>query len=160
MTDAAAPSPPQQNAPEPKLSIRNQFIRGLSFDNPGAPTPAVEKPTVNINVRVDANRHGDEDYIATLHIEAAAKDGESTIYDLKLAYAGVFRLENVEERILQPMLLIECPRLLFPFARRIVADVTRDGGYAPLMLDPIDFSRLYRGEMARRAQAQADAGQA
>ena len=145
--------------PAPQMQIRTQFTRGLTFRNPGAMQTFETQPTVTVNIHVDAAKSDDENYLVGLRIEVAAKAGEQEVYAINLDYAGLFRLTNVEPRSLEPILLIESPRILFPFARRIISDVTRDAGYTPLMLDPVDFVALYRREVARRA-AEQQAGDA
>ncbi|MFP5469134.1 MAG: protein-export chaperone SecB, partial [Alphaproteobacteria bacterium] len=104
---------------------------------------------------VQVRRGAEPNYEVELKISVHAKQEETTIFLAELLYGGVFQLFNIPAETLQPVLLIECPRLLFPFARRIIADMTRDGGYAPLMLDNIDFSQLYRQRMAQ-LQAEAE----
>lgn len=141
--------------PAPQMQIRTQFIRSLEFKNPGAMQTFEAAPTVNVNIHVDAAKSDEENFLVGLRIEASAKAGETDVYSVKLDYAGLFKLTNVEPRSLEPILLIECPRILFPFARRIVADTARDGGYSPLLLDPVDFVALYRQEITRRAEQQA-----
>lgn len=140
--------------PAPQLNIRAQLTRSLSFTNPGALKRYEKTPTIAVNINVDASKGGETEFIVGLKIEATAKSDEETVYSLSLDYAGVFNIANVEPKMLEPILLVECPRLLFPFARRIIADVTRDGGYQPMMLDPVDFVALYRRELDRRQNAQ------
>ncbi len=146
---------PAAAKPAPQLNIRAQLTRALTFTNPGALKRYEKAPTISVNINVDASKGGEEDYIVGLKIEANAKTEEEAVYSLSLDYAGVFNISNVEPKMLEPILLVECPRLLFPFARRIIADVTRDGGYQPMMLDPVDFVALYRRELERRQTAQA-----
>lgn len=141
--------------PAPQLNIRAQLIRTLSFENPGALKRFEKTPTIAVNINVDASKAGETEFVVGLKIDAAAKAEDDPVYTLKLDYAGVFSVTNVEAKMLEPILLVECPRLLFPFARRIIADCTRDGGYQPMMLDPVDFVALYRRELERRQTAQA-----
>ena len=136
----------------PNISIRAQLVRSLSFRNDGALTSPDGQPSVTVNIHVDAGKRGDDEFMVGLRIEASSKTESQEFYQISLDYAGVFEITNFEANMLEPLLLIECPRILFPFARRIIADVTRDGGYAPLMLDPVDFVALYRREISRRAQ--------
>ncbi len=144
--------------PAPQLNIRAQITRALTFTNPGALKRYEKTPTIAVNINVDASKGGENDYIVGLKIDANAKSDAEEVYSLSLDYAGVFNLTNVDPKMLEPILLVECPRLLFPFARRIIADITRDGGYQPMMLDPVDFVALYRRELDRRQAAQtADA---
>lgn len=142
-----------------KMSVLAQFIRDMSFENilvqKGSQGEVV--PDVKVQVNLDAKkRPTDNQYevVMKLEVNSTAKDGGATLFVLELEYGGVFQIENVPEDQLHPFLLIECPRMLFPFVRRIVSDVTRDGGFPPLNLETIDFLQLYRSELARRAQAE------
>lgn len=149
-------------APQPRLSILTQYIKDMSFENPRAPQPAPQgagRPEIQIKVDVAAQAMGEDRYEITLQLNVDAKSAGETIFLMELAYAGVFQLQNIPKESLQALVMIECPRLLFPFARRIVADATRDGGFPPLMIDPIDFVTLYRRKL-QEAQAQAQAQQA
>ena len=145
--------------PAPQLNIRAQLTRSLTFTNPGALRKFEKTPTIAVNINVDASKSESQDseFIVGLRIEANAKSEDESVYSLQLDYAGLFSITNVEPKMLEPVLLVECPRLLFPFARRIIADVTRDGGYQPMMLDPVDFVALYRREIERRQAEQAKA---
>ena len=105
-----------------------------------------------------ANAVADNDYEVTLSIEGKAQIGDMVLFNFELKYAGVFRIQNVPQENLHPVVMIECPRLLFPFAREIIATAVRDGGFPPLMLDPVDFVGLYRQNMERQAAAQAASG--
>ena len=108
-----------------------------------------------MQVNLDANKKADDQFEVILKLNIQAKAGEETVFILELDYGGRFHVENVPEEQLHPFLMIECPRMLFPYLRRIVGDITRDGGYPPLNLDNIDFLALYRQEIARRAAAQS-----
>jgi preprotein translocase subunit SecB len=146
-TEAAAQGT-EENTGENKvgLHILMQYVRDLSFENPGAPNfVAAKTPEVSVSANVGARKFSDTDYEVSLNfkIEAKIEDG-SVQFIAELDYCGVFRLTNVPEQDIRPILLIEAPRQMFPFARRILADATRDGGYPPIMLDPIDFMELYR----------------
>ena len=149
-------------APQPpKMSILAQFIRDLSFENilsQKGVTGEVQ-PDVQVQVNLDAKKRTAEnqyEVVMKLKIESKAKSTGDMLFLLELDYAGVFSIENVPEDQLHPFLLIECPRMLFPFVRRIVSDVSRDGGFPPLNLETIDFLALYRNEIARRQAAQGD----
>ena len=134
----------------PRLSILTQYVKDLSFENPRAPMglqPGQPRPEIQIQVDVQARQVGEEQFEVSLELNAEAKSGENTVFLMELTYGGVFALANIPADSLQPLLLIECPRLLFPFVRRIVSDVTRDGSFPPLMIDPIDFVALYRRRM-------------
>ena len=149
----------------PQLGIRTQYVKDLSFENPSAPNrpPEAERsPDITVNVQVEVRRLDETTFEVNLQITANARHEEKPVFLVELTYAGVFTLIGIPQEALEPALLVECPRLLFPFARRIVADVTRDGGFPPLLLAPIDFLALYRDGQARAraAQAQAQAAEA
>lgn len=151
---AAQPQPP-------RLNILSQYVKDLSFENPRAPQglSADQRPEIQIGVEANAKQMGENRYEVVLDIKANAKVGEEAVFVVELSYGSVFSIENVPAESLQAILMIECPRLVFPFARRIVGDVTRDGGFPPLMIDPIDFVGLYRRRVqaAQAAQAQQTA---
>lgn len=138
----------------PQVSILTQYVKDLSFENPNAPgsLQSTEPPRIDVNVSVNAKRGGDNVFEVELKISAKAAVGDVTSFVVELLYAGVFGLANVPEEALEPFLIIEAPRIIFPFARRIVADCTRDGGFPPLMLDPIDFASLYMAQQGQGAQ--------
>lgn len=143
-----------------KMNILAQFVRDMSFENIMAQkgVSGDVQPDVQVQVNLDAKkRQADHQYevILKLQVNSKAKDGDAVFFLLELDYAGVFHIENVPEEQLHPFLMIECPRMLFPFARRIVSDLTRDGGFPPLNIDTIDFVSLYRNEIMRRQAAQA-----
>jgi len=157
MSDVQAGGEPAAEAGEaqrPQIQINAQYIKDLSFENPSAPQSLFdeEPPQVDVSVDVGAQTFGDDRYEVELRITARANRGEDRLFIAEVIYAGVFTLINVDEAAVRPVCLIECPRMLFPFARRVIADVTRDGGFPPLMLDPIDFTALL-------INAQEDAGQ-
>ena len=137
--------------PLPQVSILVQYAKDLSFENPNAPMSLQSggQPKIEVNVAVNAKRAGEGVFEAELKITAkATAEDETTSFVVELVYAGLFGLSNVPEEALEPFLIIEAPRILFPFARRIIADATRDGGFPPLMLDPIDFGSLYMAQQA------------
>lgn len=140
----------------PSLNVLVQYVKDLSFENPNAPNslaPQQTQPQISINVNVGAQPLSATEFEVELKLEANAKTGESVMFAVELVYAGIFRIQNVPEAHLHPFVLIECPRLLFPFARQILADATRNGGFPPLMLDPIDFVALYQQNAAQAAAA-------
>jgi preprotein translocase subunit SecB len=148
---------PAEQAEPPRLMIQTQYIKDLSFENPRAPLAldqGQQRPEIAVRVDVRAQPLQETRFEVAIQLNIDAKVGDDTVFILELSYAGVFQLLNIPKDSLQPLLLVECPRLLFPFARRIVADATRDGGFPPLMIDPIDFVALYR---RRQEQAQAAA---
>lgn len=135
----------------PSLNILAQYIKDLSFENPGAPhsLQARDKaPAININVNVNANPLSESDFDVVLTLNAEARDGDKVIFATELVYGGVFRIEGFPQEHMLPVLFIECPRLLFPFARQIIADATRNGGFPPLMIDPIDFAQMFTQRFA------------
>lgn len=149
-----------QETPQVRMHIMTQFVRDLSFENVLAQrgTGGEVQPDVQVAVNLDAKKRSTEHQyeVATkLNITSRNKESEETLFVLEMDYVGVFHVENVPEEQLHPFLLIECPRMIFPFIRRIVSDVTRDGGFPPLNLESIDFVQLYRNEIARR---QTEAG--
>lgn len=156
--NGATPTPPTP----PQMKVLGQFIRDLSFENilSQKPIEGEVQPDIQVQVSLDGRkRGGDNQYevISKYNITSKNKNGEGTLFVLELEYGGLFQIENVPEEQLHPFLLIECPRMLFPFVRRIVSDMTRDGGFPPLNLDNIDFVALYRQTLAQRQQAQKDA---
>ena len=159
-TPAAQGAAQEAQDTRPQLGIRTQYIKDLSFENPSAtnrPPEAERAPDIAVNVQVSVRRLDETTFEVTLQITANARHQEKPVFLVELTYAGIFTLVGIPQEALEPTLLVECPRLLFPFARRIVADVTRDGGFPPLLLGPIDFLALYRNG---QAQAQAQAAQA
>ncbi len=152
-----APAP----APQLKMQVLAQYIRDMSFENivaqKGVGGSEVQ-PDIQVAVSLDARKRQAEnqyDVITKFKVTSKNKVNGDTLFLLELEYAGTFLVEGVPEDQLHPFLLIECPRLLFPFVRRIISDVTRDGGFPPLNVDNVDFLSLYRQELARRAQASA-----
>ncbi|KEJ90641.1 protein-export chaperone SecB [Sulfitobacter donghicola] len=143
----------------PQLRVLGQFIRDMSFENimaqKGAPSDV--QPDVQVQVNLDAKKRSAENQYESaikLNVTSKAKGADTTLFALEIDYVGIFDIQDVPEEQLHPFLLIECPRMIFPFLRRIVSDVTRDGGFPPLNLETIDFVSLYRNEIARR-QAEA-----
>lgn len=146
---------PPDNAPPPQLNVLAQYTKDLSFENPNAPAslaPQQQQPAINIQINVAANKLAETEFEVTLAIEGKAENGGSVMFSFELSYAGVFRIANVPDENLHPLIMIECPRLLFPFAREIIATAVRDGGFPPLMLDPVDFVGLYRQNMERQGE--------
>ncbi len=148
---------PPTEAPPPQLNVLVQYTKDLSFENPNAPRslgPQQQQPAINIQINVGANAVAESDYEVTLSIEGKAQIGDMVLFNFELAYAGVFRIQNVPADNLHPVVMIECPRLLFPFAREIIATSVRDGGFPPLLLDPVDFVGLYRQNLANQTTQQ------
>lgn len=144
----------------PQVSILAQYVKDLSFENPNAPqslqNAAGNAPRIEVNVNVGVRRVAEEAFEVDLRVEATARQEALKAFQVELLYSGVFGLKNVPEEALEPFLLVEAPRMLFPFARRIVADATRDGGFPPLLLDPIDFAALYMQQRSQANGAAAD----
>lgn len=145
----------------PQVGLISQYVKDLSFENPNAPAVYQwqSQPQIEVQFNIGAQRLGDELHEVELRIEVAARADNNIAFAVELLYAGLFALRNIPEEQIQPFLLAEAPRLLFPFARRVVADAIRDGGFPPLVLDPIDFGSLYM-QRAAQAQAEASGGQA
>ncbi len=142
--------------PKAHLNMLAQYAKEMSFSSPNAPkilqNPGTN-PNMQISVNVNAQKIGDDIYEVTLDITARAKNDEGVIYNLELLYAGLFRLQNIPQKAIQAVLLIDCPGLLFPFVRRLAADLSREGGFPPLMLDPIDFAGLFRSKLQAQKEA-------
>lgn len=166
-TNTNGAAPPAQQPAQPRMQILAQYIRDLSFENAvaqkGAPQGEVQ-PEITVQVSLDARRRGEGnqyEVITKFRVTSKNRADSATLFLAELDYAGVFQIEGVPEEQLHPFLMIECPRMLFPFVRRIIGDLTRDSGFPAFNMDPVDFVVLYRQELARRAQAQqAQAGQA
>ena len=153
MTDAPA-------AALPSLAALGQYIKDLSFENPNAPNSLAPKengPNIAISVNVNAKQLSETDFEVELTLEGKAGEGEGLLFQFELIYAGIFRVQNIPAENIQAVVMIECPRLMFPFSRQIVADCVRNGGFPPLFIDPIDFAALYQQKMA---QVQSSAGNA
>ena len=154
MTTTTNGGPAGAAAPEmimPQIGILAQYVKDLSFENPNAPrslaaTP--QPPTINVQINVDAASLAENDYEVTLRFEGKAEHDNTVLFSFDLVFAAVFRVQNVPADSLQAVVLIECPRLLFPFAREIIATAVRNGGFPPLLLDPVDFVSLYRQRLA------------
>ncbi|MHC8508030.1 MAG: protein-export chaperone SecB [Rhodospirillales bacterium] len=139
------------------MAVNAQYTKDLSFEAPAAPGVFMqmqkEAPDINVNIDVRAQPFQQKNvYEVTLHIRAECKVGDTTGFMLELQYAGLFTL-NIPENQVQPMVMIECPRFLFPFARNIIADATRDGGFPPLMLGPVDFAAMFRTQVEKQKAA-------
>ena len=149
MTDA--PNGAQDQGPS--LNALAQYTKDLSFENPNAPRslgPQEQSPNISISVNVNATPLSDTDFEVELTLEGRAGEAPNVLFSFDLVYCGIFRLQNIPQDSVHAVVMIECPRLLFPFARQIVADAVRGGGFPPLFIDPIDFAALYR----QRTQSQ------
>lgn len=146
-------------APQIKMQVLGQYVRDLSFENVVAQkglTNAEVQPDIQVQVSLDARKRSVEhqyEVVSKFKVTSANKADKAPLFLLELDYGGIFHIEGVPEDQLHPFLLIECPRMLFPFVRRIISDVTRDGGFPPLNIDTVDFLALYRQELSRRAAA-------
>ena len=146
----------------PQAGMLSQYVKDLSFENPNA--PAVYQwqgqPQIDIQFNIASAQVGEDAYEVTLKIEAKAVAADKVAFQVELSFAGLFALRNVPEDQMQPFLLAEAPRILFPFARRVLADTVRDGGFPPLLLEPIDFGQLYLAQAEQASQLDAPMGQA
>jgi preprotein translocase subunit SecB len=137
----------------PRIQIVTQYVKDLSFENPGAPTALTVRPAIELGVDLQARRIEGPMFEVELKLRVNAKgQDEKPVFLIELSYAGLFQITNIPDDVLQQVLLIEGPHLLFPFARRIIADAVRDGGMPPLMIEPIDFAGLYRSKAAQMQQ--------
>jgi preprotein translocase subunit SecB len=155
-------SQPGQSQPGAQLSVLGQYIKDFSFENPNAPRslqPTQTQPAINIQINVGVQQLAPTDYEVTLVLEGKAENSGTVLFAFDLTFAGVFRIQNVPQETLQPLIMIECPRLLFPFAREIVATAVRNGGFPPLLLDPVDFVSLYQQRAAQMQAPQASTPQ-
>lgn len=149
-----------QTGSSPQLNVLAQYIKDLSFENPNAPrslAPSQQQPAINIQINVNAKPISDTDIEVELKLEGKAETPEGLLFSFDLDYAGVFRIQNIPQENVHAVVMIECPRILFPFAREIIATAVRNGGFPPLLIDPIDFVALYRqkmGELQAQPQGQ------
>jgi preprotein translocase subunit SecB len=137
---------PKAESNEPRFLIRGQYIKDLSFENPHAPQSLMvegEQPRIDVSVSLRTQRIAEQHYELTLVLAVNAAGGKNPLFLIELAYCAIVQVINIPPERLEPVLLIDCAFVLFPFARRVVADVTRDGGFPPLLLEPIDFHALY-----------------
>ncbi|MEM7440954.1 MAG: protein-export chaperone SecB [Pseudomonadota bacterium] len=161
MADEPNGAAPAEQQPV-SMKLVNQYIRDLSFENVAALKGLTGEisPDVQVQVNLDASKKSENTYEVAIKLRVDAKSTENQVFLLEVDYAGNFQIENVPEEQLHPFLMIECPRLLFPFIRQIARNMTADGGYPPINIDNIDFLSLYRNELARRQQEQGAATQA
>lgn len=144
------------NTQQPTLNVLAQYVKDFSFESPGAPNSLRGRdkaPGININVNVNANPMTDKQFDVNLTLNAKAAFDKEVLFNVELVYGGVFRIDGFPQEHMLPLLFIECPRLLFPFARQIIADATRNGGFPPLMLDPIDFAQMFQQKIAEEKAA-------
>ena len=153
-TDAGAAAP-EETADAPGIRILAQFIRDLSFENPHAPESlrgGAAQPQIDLGVEMNARGRDDGLFEVDLKLSARAERDDGPLFVVELLYGGVFQITGVAAEDIEPVLLIECPRYLFPFARRIIADITSEGGFPPFLLDPIDFAGVYAARKASEGQ--------
>ncbi|CAF25601.1 protein-export chaperone SecB [Bartonella quintana] len=139
------------NGGEPVFAVLTQYLKDFSFENPSAPRslrPREKAPQIDININVNANPIGDDNYDVVLSLSVKANDNNETLFHVELIYGGVFHIKDIPQEHIMPLVFIECPRLLFPFARQIISDATQNGGFPPLWIDPIDFAALFQKRVA------------
>ncbi len=157
--NAAGGTAPNEQ-PQPSFNLVGQYIRDMSFENPGAPGSIMlggPNPNFNVGINVGVKKQADDVYAVEITLNAKAEREKTVLFNVELIYGGVFRIKNVPENQLAPLLLVECPRLIFPFARQVLASVTQQGGFPPLMMEPVDFNAIYVQNL-RQLQAQQQAG--
>jgi preprotein translocase subunit SecB len=155
MTDTDAGQLVPEGDAAPGIRVLAQYVRDFSFENPHAPESlrsGAPQPQIDLGVEMNARGRTDGLYEVDLKLSARAQRDDEAVFVVELLYGGLFQIEGVAEADMEPVLLIECPRFLFPFARRLIADVTSEGGFPPFLLDPIDFAGVYA---SRRAQGEA-----
>ena len=147
---------------QPQMRVLGQFVRDMSFENIMAQkgVQGEVKPDVQVQVNLDARKRSQDDQFEVaikLNVTSKAAEGDAVLFVLELDYVGIFEIKGVPDEQMHPFLLIECPRMIFPFLRRVVSDITRDGGFPPLNLENIDFVQMYRTELEKRQAEKADA---
>ncbi|MEA1937839.1 MAG: protein-export chaperone SecB [Pseudomonadota bacterium] len=160
-TNGAGPANESENqAPIAQIMMNSQYVKDLSFENPNAPQSLLKKdkaPSVHVNIEVNVSSIAQDMYETALTISAESKIEDTPIFVVELVYAGLVTLKSVPDTHRQAVLFIEVPRLLFPFARAILASTTRDGGFPPLMINPIDFAEMFRHHAAEQTQKTVEA---
>jgi len=155
MADEATSTDPLANGADtqPTIGLITQYVKDLSFENPNSPAVYQwqEQPEIDVQFNISSEKPADDVYEVALKVEVKATGAQGTAYATDLIFAGLFGIRNIPEEQIQPFLFAEAPRLLFPFARRVLADAVRDGGFPPLLLDPIDFNGLYLQQVQARA---------
>lgn len=147
---------PATETPAPSYSLVGQYIRDLSFENPGAPGSVLlgsAAPQFSVGINVGVKKQADDLYAVEINITAKAERDSNVLFNVELSYGGVFRVKNVPENVLPQLLMVECPRMIFPFARHALASTVQLGGFPPLMMEPVDFQALYIQNL-RSLQAQ------
>jgi preprotein translocase subunit SecB len=158
MTTTTNGGQPQEAPPNPpQLNVLGQYIKDFSFENPNAPrslAPSQTQPEITVQINVGVQQLSESDFEVSIKLEGKAESQATVMFAFDLTFAGIFRVQNVPTETMHPLLMIECPRLLFPFAREIVATSVRNGGFAPLLLDPVDFVQLYQQRVAQLQTSQ------
>jgi preprotein translocase subunit SecB len=145
-------------AKAPSFSLIGQYIRDMSFENPGAPGSIMlggPNPNFQVGINVGVKKQADDLYAVEITLNAKADREKNVLFNVELIYGGVFRMQNIPEKDLAPLLLVECPRLIFPFARQVLATITQQGGFPPLMMEPVDFQAIYLQNLRSLQDAQA-----
>lgn len=161
--NGSASAQAQQEAAPIQAQVMGQYIKDLSFENPNVEkmmgSGPGDNPNIQLEVNVDAKTADAKNHVyeSAINFRAHASSKIGTIYELEVVYAGLFRIQNIPEQALEPFLLINCPSLLFPFLRRLLADITREGGFPPLLLDPVDFGALYLRRQQEMKSAKSNA---
>lgn len=158
-TDTPAPAADGADS-GPMLQVLAQYAKDVSFENPNAPDSlrsGLDAPQIGINIEIGRQMMSDDTVEVVLMLKAEARRDDQVAFIAEVEYAGLFAFQNVSMEEIQPLILIECPRLLFPFARQIMADLTQNGGYPPIMLEPPDFAAMFREEILRRAEPEGNA---
>jgi preprotein translocase subunit SecB len=153
----AGPIPPAGGAsvPPPQFRVLAQYVKDLSFENPNAPSSLIQrpgKPEISVRADINSRRLSGDQFETELRLAVEAKQDAQVHFIIDLLYAGLFLIQGVPVENLEPILVIECPRLIFPFARRVISDASRDGGFMPLNIEPIDFAVIYRQQLEQRAR--------
>lgn len=158
MVDDTAAS---ETATTPSFNLIGQYIRDMSFENPGAPGSIMlggPNPNFQVGINVGVKKQADDLYAVEITLNARAERESNVLFNVELIYGGVFRMKNIPETQLAPLLLVECPRLIFPFARQVLATITQQGGFPPLMMEPVDFNAIYLQNLKQLQDAQNNGG--
>jgi len=145
----------------PVWQLVGQYIRDLSFENPDAPGSILRNgaPRFDVNINVQVKREPNDIYAVELTLTSKAMRDEAVLFNVELVYGGMFRVQNVPEDQLAPLLMVESPRMIFPFARQVLASITQSGGFPPLLMEPVDFAAIYRRNLEAMAKAQKEKGE-
>jgi preprotein translocase subunit SecB len=145
-------------APGPSYNLIGQYIRDLSFENPGAPSSILgggPAPNFSVGINVGVKKQTDDVYAVEISINAKAERDKTMLFNVELVYGGVYRVKNVTEQQLAPLLMVECPQMIFPFARQVLAATVQSGGFPPVMMEPVDFRQIYLQNLRALAAQQA-----